>query len=281
MSNLILVATPLGNMGDISPRAIEALTNAGLVCCEDTRRTGLLLHNLGIAATLMRVDDHTEHAAIPRVLDALNEGRDVCLVTDAGTPGISDPGSRLVRAAIDASHNVSAIPGPAALIMALIISGLPTDRFIFDGFIARSGQERAAHINELALQRRTVILYEAPHRLHRTLVNLSVACGPERQVAVCRELTKIHEEVWRGTLGEAVDHYGTNEPQGEFVLVVQGAPDSPPPTADDLDRLLITELAGGASSKDAATAVAHILGVPKKSAYNRAVEITNSRKIAD
>ena len=281
MSNLILVATPLGNMGDISPRAIEALTNAGLVCCEDTRRTGLLLHNLGIAATLMRVDDHTEHAAIPRVLDALNEGRDVCLVTDAGTPGISDPGSRLVRAAIDASHNVSAIPGPAALIMALIISGLPTDRFIFDGFIARSGQERAAHINELALQRRTVILYEAPHRLHRTLVDLSVACGPERHVAVCRELTKIHEEVWRGTLGEAVDHYGTNEPQGEFVLVVQGAPDSPPPTADDIDRLLITELAGGASSKDAATAVAHILGVPKKSAYNRAVEITNSRKIPD
>ena len=281
MSNLILVATPLGNMGDISPRAIEALTHAGLVCCEDTRRTGLLLHNLGIAATLMRVDDHTEHAAIPRVLDALNEGRDVCLVTDAGTPGISDPGSRLVRAAIDASHNVSAIPGPAALIMALIVSGLPTDRFVFDGFIARSGQERAMHINELALQRRTVILYEAPHRLHRTLVDLSVACGPERQVALCRELTKIHEEVWRGTLGEAVNHYGTNEPQGEFVLVMQGAPDSPPPTADDIDRLLIAELAGGASSKDAATAVAHILGVPKKSAYNRAVEITNSRKIAD
>ena len=281
MSNLILVSTPLGNMGDISPRAIEALTNAGLVCCEDTRRTGLLLHNLGIAATLMRVDDHTEYAAIPRVLDALNDGRDVCLVTDAGTPGISDPGSRLVRAAIDASHNVSAIPGPTALIMALIISGLPTDRFIFDGFIARSGQERAAHINELALQRRTVILYEAPHRLHRTLVDLSVACGPERQVALCRELTKIHEEVWRGTLGEAVDHYGTNEPQGEFVLVLQGAPGAPPPTADDIDRLLIVELAGGASTKDASTAVSHILGVPKKTAYNRAVELTNSRKIAD
>ena len=281
MSNLILVATPLGNMGDISPRAIEALTNAGLVCCEDTRRTGLLLHNLGIAATLMRVDDHTEHAAIPRVLDALNEGRDVCLVTDAGTPGISDPGSRLVRAAIDASHNVSAIPGPAALIMALIISGLPTDRFIFDGFIARSGQERAMHINELALQRRTVILYEAPHRLYRTLVDLSVACGPERQVALCRELTKIHEEVWRGILGEAVDHYGTNEPQGEFVLVLQGAPDAPPPTADDIDRLLIAELAGGASTKDASTAVSHILGVPKKNVYTRAVKITNSRKIAD
>jgi len=277
MSNLILVATPLGNMGDISPRAIEALTHAGLVCCEDTRRTGLLLHNLGIAATLMRVDDHTEHASIPRVLDALNEGRDVCLVTDAGTPGISDPGSRLVRAAIDASHNVSAIPGPAAL----IISGLPTDRFIFDGFIARSGQERAAHINELAMQRRTVILYEAPHRLHRTLVDLSVACGPERQVALCRELTKIHEEVWRGSLGEAVDHYGTNEPQGEFVLVLHGAPDAPPPTADDIDRLLIAELAAGASTKDASTAVSHILGVPKKNVYNRAVELTNSRKIAD
>ncbi len=276
MSNLILVATPLGNMGDISPRAIEALTNAGLVCCEDTRRTGLLLHNLGIATTLMRVDDHTEYASISRVLDALNEGRDVCVVTDAGTPGISDPGSRLVRAAIDASHNVSAIPGPAALIMALIISGLPTDRFIFDGFIARSGQERATHINELALQRRTVVLYEAPHRLRRTLVDLSLACGPERQVALCRELTKIHEEVWRGSLGEAVDHYSTNEPQGEFVLVLHGAPAAPPPTADDIDRLLIDKLAGGASTKDASNAVSHILGVSKKNVYNRAVELSRA-----
>jgi 16S rRNA (cytidine1402-2'-O)-methyltransferase len=160
--------------------------------------------------------------------------------------------------------------------MALIISGLPTDRFIFDGFIARSGQERAAHINELALQRRTVILYEAPHRLHRTLVDLSVACGPERQVALCRELTKIHEEVWRGSLGEAVDHYGTNEPQGEFVLVLHGAPDAPPPTADDIDRLLLAELASGASTKDASTAVSHILGIPKKNVYNRAVELNKT-----
>ena len=117
--------------------------------------------------------------------------------------------------------------------------------------------------------------------MHRTLVDLSVACGPARQVALCRELTKIHEEVWRGTLGEAVDHYGTNEPQGEFVLVLHGAPDAPPPTADDIDRLLIAELAGGASTRDASTAVSHILGVPKKSVYNRAVELTNSRKTAD
>jgi 16S rRNA (cytidine1402-2'-O)-methyltransferase len=131
------------------------------------------------------------------------------------------------------------------------------------------------------MQRRTVILYEAPHRLHRTLIDLSVACGPERQVALCRELTKIHEEVWRGSFGEAVDHYGTHEPQGEFVLVLHGAPDAPPPTADDIDRLLLAELASGASTKDASTAVSHILGVPKKNVYNRAVELTNSRKIAD
>ena len=260
-------------MGDISPRAIEALTKAGLVCCEDTRRTGLLLHNLGIDATLMRVDDHTEHAAVPRVLDALNEGRDVCVVTDAGTPGISDPGSLLVRAAIEASHNVTAIPGPTAIIMALVISGLPTDRFVFDGFIARSGQERATHIGDIAKQKRTVILYEAPHRIHRTLVDLSVTCGPERPVVLCRELTKIHEEVWRGTLAKAVDHFETHEPQGEFVIVLQGAPDEPPPTADDIDRLLLAELAGGASTRDAAAAVTHILGVSKKVAYNRAIEL--------
>jgi len=276
MSQLILVATPLGNMGDISPRAIEALTRAGLVCCEDTRRTGLLLHNLGIKATLMRVDEHTEHNSIPRVLDALNEGRDVCLVTDAGTPGISDPGSRLVRAAIDSSHIVSAIPGPTALIMALVISGLPTERFIFDGFLERGGQERSRHIEELSQQRRTVVLYEAPHRIQRTLDDLALACGPERLVALCRELTKIHEEVWRGTLTEAVEHFATTEPQGEFVIVLQGAPDSPPATAQDIDRLLTIELGLGLSTKDASTTVATSLGISRKVAYERAVYLSKT-----
>ena len=278
---LIIVPTPIGNLKDITLRALEVLQEADLILAEDTRTSGVLLNHYNIQKPISPYHQHNEHKIVQHLVDQLKEGKKMALLTDAGTPGISDPGSRLVRAAIDASHKVSAIPGPTALIMALIISGLPTDRFIFDGFIVRSGQERSAHINELARQRRTVILYEAPHRLHRTLVDLSVACGPERQVALCRELTKIHEEVWRGTLGEAVDHYGTNEPQGEFVLVLHGAPDAPQPTADDIDRLLLAELASGASTKDASTAVSHILGVPKKNAYNRAVELTNSRKITD
>ena len=195
MSRLILVATPIGNMADVSQRMIDELRSAGLVCCEDTRRTGMFLKNLGIDATLMRVDDHTEHESIPRVIDALDDGRDVCLVTDAGTPGISDPGERLVRAVAATDHTVTAVPGPAALVMALVISGLPTSRFVFDGFLPRSGRDRARAIADIVDQPRTVVLYEAPHRLHRTLVDLHVACGDDRRIAIARELTKLHEEV--------------------------------------------------------------------------------------
>lgn len=271
MSTLTLVATPIGNLGDMSARAIEALTDAGLVCCEDTRRTGMLLKHFGVPATLMRVDDHTEHDSIPRVIDALNEGRNVCLVTDAGTPGISDPGSRLVRAVLDTRHTVTAVPGPAALVMALTISGFDTSRFVFEGFLPRSGRERAERIDEIARERRTIVLYEAPHRLLKTLTDLSVSLGLERGIAVCRELTKLHEEVRRGPLGEMVGHFTHSEPQGEFVLVIEGAPDEPEATLDDVDRLLTVEFAGGASVRDASTAVAAITGLPRKVVYERAL----------
>lgn len=274
MSRLVLVATPIGNMSDMSQRAIDELTSAGLVCCEDTRRTGMLLKNLGIDATLMRVDEHTEHASIPRVLDALNEGRDVCLVTDAGTPGISDPGERIVRAVAETAHVVTAVPGPAAFVMALVISGLPTDRFAFDGFLPRSGKDRANAITGLIRERRTTVLYEAPHRLRRTLEDLFVSLGGQRRIVVSRELTKIHEDVWRGTLAEAVDHFGGVEPKGEFVLVLEGAADEPAATVDDIDRLLRAELAAGVSVRDAATTVANLTGAAKKNVYNRALELS-------
>lgn len=273
MSTLTLVATPIGNLGDMSARAIEALADAGLVCCEDTRRTGMLLKHFGVPATLMRVDDHTEHDSIPRVIDALNEGRNVCLVTDAGTPGISDPGSRLVRAVLDTRHTVTAVPGPAALVMALTISGFDTSRFVFEGFIPRSGRERAERIDEIARERRTIILYEAPHRLLKTLTDLSVSLGLDRGVAVCRELTKLHEEVRRSSFGEAVTHFTDNEAQGEIVLVIEGAPDEPEATLDDVDRLLAVEFAGGASVRDASTAVAGITGFPRKVVYERALTL--------
>ena len=277
MSRLILVATPIGNMADVSQRMIDELRSAGLVCCEDTRRTGMFLKNLGIDATLMRVDDHTEHESIPRVIDALDDGRDVCLVTDAGTPGISDPGERLVRAVAATGHTVSAVPGPAALVMALVISGLPTSRFVFDGFLPRSGRDRARAIADIVDQPRTVVLYEAPHRLHRTLVDLHVACGDDRRIAIARELTKLHEEVWRGTLFEAVSHWASDEPKGEFVLVIDGAPPTAAMGIDDVDRLLRAELAGGASVRDASNTVAHLTDVSKKIVYERAVEISRTK----
>lgn len=276
MSRLVLVATPIGNLSDISQRAVDELTNAGLVCCEDTRRTGMLLKNLGIDATLMRVDEHTEHASIPRVIDALNEGRDVCLVTDAGTPGISDPGERIVRAVAGTPHVVTAVPGPAAFVMALVISGLPADRFAFDGFLARGGRERATTIANLVRESRTTVLYEAPHRLRRTLEDLFVSLGGQRRIVVARELTKIHEEVWRGTLAEAVAWFGSVEPKGEFVLVIEGAADEPPATSDDIDRLLLAELTAGVSVRDAASTVAALTGATKKSVYERALELSKS-----
>ena len=276
MSTLTLVATPIGNLGDMSARAIEVLTAAGLVCCEDTRRTGMLLKHFGIPATLMRVDDHTEHDSIPRVIDALNEGRDVCVVTDAGTPGISDPGSRLVRAVLDTRHTVTAVPGPAALVMAITVSGFDTSRFVFEGFIPRSGRERAQRIEEIAREKRTVVLYEAPHRLVRTLTDLSVSLGLERSIAACRELTKMHEEVRRCTFGEALEHFTETEPQGEFVIVIDGAPDEPEATIDDVDRLLAIEFAGGATTRDAASAVANITGIARKVVYERALTLRST-----
>ncbi|MGA0263664.1 MAG: 16S rRNA (cytidine(1402)-2'-O)-methyltransferase, partial [Ilumatobacteraceae bacterium] len=224
MSTLFLVGTPIGNMGDLSPRAAEVLGSVGLVCCEDTRRTGLMLSNLGIDATLMRLDEHTEVPSIPRVLDALNDGRDVALVSDAGTPGISDPGQRLVAAVSSTSHLVTAVPGPSAALAALTISGLPTERFVFEGFVPRSGRERNQRLAEIARDTRTSIVFEAPHRIERTLDDLINACGDEREVVVCRELTKVHEEVVRGPLVEVRASIG--EPRGEYVIVLAGASES-------------------------------------------------------
>ena len=269
MSTLFLVGTPIGNMGDLSPRAVEVLGSVGLVCCEDTRRTGLMLNNLGVDAVLMRLDEHTEIASIPRVLDALNDGRNVALVSDAGTPGISDPGHRLVAAIVDGPHVVSAIPGPSAALAALTISGLPTDRFVFEGFVPRSGRERNERLAEIARETRTSILFEAPHRLERTLDDLIVACGDERRVAVCRELTKVHEEIVRGSLAEVRRLVG--EPRGEYVIVLAGIDQGATASPDEIDRLLRNELAEGASTRDAAATVADLTGLGRKALYERAL----------
>ena len=269
---LVLVATPIGNLGDLSPRAVEALAAADVVACEDTRRTGRLLEHAGVRAPrLLVVNDHTEPAQVRTVLDLLDEGRRVAVVSDAGMPGISDPGERLVAAAAGAGHVVEVIPGPSAAIAALVASGLATGRFCFEGFLPRKGSGRSERLAALAIEPRTMVLYEAPHRLARTLADLAAALGPSRRVTLARELTKLHEELWRGPLGAAVEWAEAEPPRGEFVLVVAGAPEAPPADDDAVVEALRAELDAGVSKRDAAATVAAALGVPKRRAYQLAV----------
>lgn len=269
---LWLVATPIGNLGDLPPRAVETLAAVTLVCCEDTRRTGRLLQHAGIRVERLAVaNDHTEHSRIVDVLGELGAGNDVAVVTDAGTPGISDPGERLVRAAIDGGYDVSAVPGPDAVTTALVISGLPTARYVFEGFLPRSGRDRSERLAEIAGERRTIVLYEAPHRIAATIDDLAASCGVDRRVAVCRELTKLYEEVVRGTLGAI--HLG--EPRGEYVIVLDGARAGAPPDDDAIRHELRAELDAGASKRDAVAAVTGRLGVPKKHVYALAIALSD------
>ncbi|MFZ9481808.1 MAG: 16S rRNA (cytidine(1402)-2'-O)-methyltransferase [Ilumatobacteraceae bacterium] len=272
--SLVLVSTPIGNLGDMPPRAVEALRGAALVCCEDTRHSGRLLQHAGITGARLAVaNEHTEDARTAEVLEVLSTGRDVAVVTDAGTPGISDPGMRLVRAVVDAGYAVTAVPGPAALVMALVLSGIDTTRFVFEGFLPRSGGERTTRLAEIAAERRTIVLYEAPHRVERTVADLAESLGGERRVALARELTKLHEEVWRGSLDDAAAHLAEVGPRGEYVLVVEGAP-APAPASDDalLDSLR-AHLAAGTDRRSAIAAVVAETGAAKNRVYDLALII--------
>ncbi|MPY93736.1 MAG: 16S rRNA (cytidine(1402)-2'-O)-methyltransferase [Acidimicrobiia bacterium] len=268
---LVLVATPIGNLGDLSPRAAEELARADLVCCEDTRRTGRLLQHAGVTARqLLSVNDHTEAARIGEVLRRLGRGERVALATDAGMPGISDPGERMVRAAAAEGFTVEVVPGPSALVAGLVVSGLPTGRFVFEGFLPRRGSGRTERLEALAAEERTIVLYEAPHRAARTLADLAAALEAGRRVVVARELTKLHEEVWRGTLGESLE-WAEEQVRGELVLVVAGAP----PKVLDEDALIDAVrklLALGVSVREAATELAHRFGVPKRRVYDLALK---------
>jgi 16S rRNA (cytidine1402-2'-O)-methyltransferase len=266
---LVLVATPIGNLGDLSPRAAEALRDAALICCEDTRRTGRLLQHAGITGARLAVcNEHTEAARIPEALTVLGDGADVAVVSDAGTPGVSDPGERLVRAVLDAGYEVTAVPGPAAVVAALVVSGLSTARFVFEGFLPRTGRARAERLAELTTERRTIVLYEAPTRVERTIVDLAAALGADRRVCVARELTKLHETVVRGTLGDVE----LGRPRGEYVLVIEGALVAGEAPDDDAVRAALRDaLAAGLSRRDAAVAVAGRLGVARRVAYDLAV----------
>ena len=269
---LVLVATPIGNLGDLSPRAIEALREADVIACEDTRHSRKLLSASGINNRLISVHEHNERAQTPYVLELIGAGQTVALVSDAGTPAISDPGARLVAAAVEAGLTVTIVPGPSAVVSALAVSGLPTDRFVFEGFLPRKGGERSARLSAIAAEERTIVIYESPNRVGATLVDLARACGEDRRVAVVRELTKLYEEVWRGPLGDAAAHLGAAEARGEHVLVVEGRP--PRPASDDDVRAAVQERIGaGLSKKDAAAEVAELLGVPKRRAYEVALDL--------
>jgi len=266
---LTLVATPIGNLGDLAPRAVEALRAADVIACEDTRHSRKLLSHAGIPAgnRLLAVHDQNEAASVKRVLGLLDAGRHVAVVTDAGTPGISDPGERLVRAAAAAGHTVDTVPGPSAAITALVISGLPTGRFVFEGFLPRKGHDRTARLADIAAEQRTTVIYESPHRVADTVDDLADVCGPLRRVALARELTKLHEDVWRGSLVDAAAHLTEQPPRGEFVIVLDGAP--PPAAAqdEDIEAALRQRLANGTDKKTAIASVAAELGVAKRRVY--------------
>jgi len=276
--SLVLVATPIGNLGDISQRAHEVLAVADLIACEDSRHSGRLVKHLGIAdPRYVVVNEHTEREATKRIVETISSGNTVALITDAGTPAISDPGAVVVRAVIDAGLAVSAVPGPAALVMALVLSGFSTTRFVFEGFLPRSGGDRERRLADIAAEERTVIFYESPGRITRTLADLAVTCGDRRRIAVARELTKMHEDVWRGTLGDAAAHFAANPPRGEFVVVVDGA--APTPAADEelIARVVDESLATGLSVRDAADRAARMLGVARRAAYRVALSRRTAR----
>jgi 16S rRNA (cytidine1402-2'-O)-methyltransferase len=221
------------------------------------------------------VNEHTEAREIARLLARLARGERVAVVSDAGMPGVSDPGERLVAAAVAEGYPVEVVPGPSAALAALVVSGLPSGRFVFEGFLPRKGAARTERLAAVAGEPRTAVIFEAPHRVARTLADLVDACGPDRRVAVARELTKLHEEVWRGTLAGAAAWAAEREPPGEIVLVVEGAPAAAPPDDDAVLAAVQAELAGGASARDAARAVADRLSVPRRRAYAIATAATS------
>lgn len=266
---LTLVPTPIGNLGDVSPRALEALEQADLIAAEDTRVTVKLLNHFGIKKPMVPYYRHNLEQGGEAILRRLLAGENCALVSDAGTPAVSDPGEDMVRLCVEHGVAVTALPGPCALTTALSISGLPTGRFTFEGFLPMNKKNRQAHIGSLLAEKRTMIFYEAPHKLLSTLRDLSAAFDPDRPVALCRELTKLHEEVIRTTLGQAAERYSQEPPRGEFVLVVGGAPDEPEPQADPRDAVAYVErlMAQGLSRKDAVKQAARELDIPKNQLY--------------
>ena len=270
---LYLVPTPIGNLGDISPRAVKTLEGADFIAAEDTRDTLKLLNHLEIKKNLVSYYEHNKASKGGQIVERILAGETCALVSDAGSPAISDPGEDLVKQCAQAGITVCAIPGPCAAITALSISGQSTGRFCFEGFLSMSKKSRREHLDSLRTEKRTMIFYEAPHKLMNTLEDMAQVFGQDRPVSFCRELTKLHEQVLRLTLGEAIAYYTENPPKGEFVLVVAGAPEEEKQIASVSDAAArVEELMGqGLSRKDAVKQTAKELDLPKNVVYAAAL----------
>lgn len=264
---LTIVGTPIGNLGDVTERARETLASADLVVAEDTRRTGHLLAHLGVERRMLSMFEGNERERVEVILARLRDGAEVALVSDAGMPSVSDPGFRLVRACVEEGIPVSVVPGPSAVTASLAISGLPTDRFAFEGFLPRKAAERRARLRAIADDDRTLVLFESPRRVAETLANVVAELGGDRRVALCRELTKLHEEVLRGTAAEILERMRTGEPpRGEIVLVIEGRA-AVPPSIGILVKEAEALVAAGTRKREAASTVASRHGASANEIY--------------
>ena len=272
---LYLVPTPIGNLGDISLRCRQTLEQADFIAAEDTRVTLKLLNHLGIKKSLVSYYEHNKTFQGDRILERILAGETCALVSDAGSPAISDPGEDLVKQCAEAGITVCAIPGPCAAITALSISGQSTGRFCFEGFLSTAKKSRRDHLDSLKSETRTMIFYEAPHKLVSTLEDMAQAFGQDRSISLCRELTKLHEEVVRTTLGQAITHYQENPPKGEFVLILAGAQPVQPELPDEQDAAARVKqlMEEGLSRKDAIKQTAKELNMPKNAVYDAALAI--------
>lgn len=270
---LYVVGTPLGNLGDLTPRAVEILRSVDVIACEDTRRAAKLLSAAAIARPeLVVVNDHTELGVSDRLAERIVTGVSVALTTDAGMPAISDPGTTLVAACAAAGVEIVVVPGPSAVTTAVSGSGLPAGRFVFEGFLPRKGAARSERLDELSRETRTAVLYEAPHRAERTLEELREVCGADRPVAVARELTKLHESWYRGPLGDA-PAWVADHAKGEFVIVLGGAAPAAEATDEEIRVALSGALAAGRTTRDAVAEVATGLGVGRRRVYDLALHV--------
>ncbi|HTT74575.1 MAG TPA: 16S rRNA (cytidine(1402)-2'-O)-methyltransferase [Candidatus Binataceae bacterium] len=275
---LYVVATPIGNLEDLSPRAARILAEANLIACEDTRHTAHLLAAYSIRTPVLSYFEHNEDRRTPELIERLLGGATIALVSDAGTPAISDPGYRLVSAARDAGIGVLAVPGPSAAIAALSISGLPTDRFVFEGFLPQRDGPRLQHLKTLAREPRTMIFYESARRLAATLAAMAEVFGAGRQAAIVREITKAFEETLRGTLAELQARIATTEPRGEITMTVAGAPASPAVTPDSANAAVTLEILreAGLSLKHASAVIAKLTGASRREIYQQALRQLNA-----